>query len=448
MSHSVAAMHSDRKLRILVVANNYPPFHGGGYGLHCQWYAEELGRRGHTIQILTSRPNSSAVPEGSEGSLEVKRNLIQIPDRTAVPLRLYRTHRNRLAVKQAVADFRPDIVYCHGISGVGFQVYHTATESGVPSMSTVGDTWLAQAWADLPKYDPWNALATGKTSRGPRRWIKRRIGEIGSLLGLYIGERPACFHPSVVISNYIFEALRAASAPMDGRVVVVPPIMPECYFRPDGEPIGRLGSRTKQLRALFVGRMELLKGPDTAIEGIARAVQAGSDVTLTLAGLPRDNIKDILQARAEKLGIASRVIWAGTPTTAELISLYRRHDVFLFPSRIREGFGLVNSEAMACGLPVIGTTISGSADIIRHGVSGYGIALDDDEGLATHLCAMFQDRDLLETLSRGALEMAKKHHPSRIGSLIESCLYQAISIKQGRQTALVAHEDAELMAVA
>src|SRR5262245_59880325 len=99
MSHSVAAMHSDRKLRILVVANNYPPFHGGGYGLHCQWYAEELGRRGHTIQILTSRPNSSAVPEGSEGSLEVKRNLVQISDRTAAPLRLYRTHRNRLAVK-------------------------------------------------------------------------------------------------------------------------------------------------------------------------------------------------------------------------------------------------------------------------------------------------------------------------------------------------------------
>ena len=116
--------------------------------------------------MLTSRPEPDWQRVGSQGELEVRRELGWIPERVN-PLRLLTlTRSNRAAVRRAVREFRPDVVYCHGIDGVGFEVYHTATHSGLPSLSTLGDAWLAFAWRDLIRFDPWTAVASGRTGRG------------------------------------------------------------------------------------------------------------------------------------------------------------------------------------------------------------------------------------------------------------------------------------------
>jgi glycosyltransferase involved in cell wall biosynthesis len=94
-----------------------------------------------------------------------------------------------------------------------------------------------------------------------------------------------------------------------------------------------------------------------------------------------------------------------------------------------EGFGLVNAEAMACGLPIIGTAHSGSADAIVDGVTGFRIQKDDFESLGRHLHRLGSDRDLLETLSQQAMQRSRRHHPSAVIDRIEQALFDAAGIR-------------------
>ena len=80
-------------------------------------------------------------------------------------------------------------------------------------------------------------------------------------------------------------------------------------------------------------------------------------------------------------------LFLGARHGAELASLYTAADVFVFPSRT-DTFGLVNIEALACGLPVAAYPVPGPADIIGpdergiHGGTGRLGALDADLGEA------------------------------------------------------------------
>lgn len=415
--------------KILVVSNLYPPYHFGGYGILCQHLVEALADRGHEMVVLTSVPQDlhpSAAPTAGRGRVDVRRELRHgWPEST--PRLLRNSLTNRRAVRRLAAEFRPDLVYCFGMNGVGYNTYHAASTLGVPCLTVVGDTWLGQAWRDLAQYDRWVALATGRGDSRAKRLVKRTIGWTGRRLGLYGGPRPERLAPVQAISRYLLSDLQAAGAPVAGAGWVLPCPLPRAYFTPKGEPVGRSGGRAKPLRALFVSRIERLKGPDTAIEGLADAVAAGSDVTLTLSGFRPDATGRELDELARSLGVADRVTWADAPDMAALIDLYRSHDVFLFPSRIIEGFGIVNAEAMACGLPVIGTTTSGAADIILDGVTGLSIGPGDHQELGSHLTRLATDRSLLEQLAAGALARVRRHHPDRILDAVESLIDQILA---------------------
>ena len=121
---------------------------------------------------------------------------------------------------------------------------------------------------------------------------------------------------------------------------------------------------------LFVGRLQPLKGPDTAVRTIAAlAATMPADappVRLVVVGGPSGNGAGVvdppaLQALAEQLGVADRVAFLSPRTHEQLAALYRAADVVLMPSH-SESFGLVALEAQACGTPVVATDVGG----LRH----------------------------------------------------------------------------------
>jgi glycosyltransferase involved in cell wall biosynthesis len=411
------------RLNVLAVTNLYPPHHGGGYGLQMSLFCDGLAGRGHRVEVLTSRPAGAGAADGGTPAVAVRRELALLPP-AAGPAALVRaTRANRAAVRRAVRRVRPDVVFCGGMDGVGFNTYHAATAAGVPSLTWLGDTWLAQAWRDLPGFDPYADLARGGRRPGPVRWAKRAVGLAGRAGGLYAGRRPARFTPAAAISSFVAADLgRAAGVPPPP---VVPIVVSGGFYRPDGEPVGRAGGRTPHLRALFVSRVELLKGPDVAVDAVAAAVAAGADVRLTIAGLHLDRMRPELEARAAAAGVADRVAWGGTPAADDRVRLYPAHDVFLFPSRIVEGLGVVNCEALACGLPVIGTADSGAADVIRDGETGFRVPVGDPAAVARHLAALHADLDRLERLSAAATAFARRYHPDVVVGQLERELARA-----------------------
>jgi N-acetyl-alpha-D-glucosaminyl L-malate synthase BshA len=85
------------------------------------------------------------------------------------------------------------------------------------------------------------------------------------------------------------------------------------------------------------------------------------------------------QALARRLGLQDRVRFLGTQESIEEIA--GMADVFLLPSEL-ESFGLSALEAMACGVPVVGSDAGGLPEVVKHTETGYLLPVGDVEGMA------------------------------------------------------------------
>ncbi len=132
-------------------------------------------------------------------------------------------------------------------------------------------------------------------------------------------------------------------------------------------PVGGREERSGPTRVLHVGRLVQVKGQAILLEALAELVRSGLDITATLVG---DGPKRAeLERLATELGIAGRVTFTGSVGQDQIRSYYAAADIFCLPS-FAEGVPVVLMEAMASGLPVIGTRVTGVPELVEHGVSG------------------------------------------------------------------------------
>ncbi|MBI5373867.1 MAG: asparagine synthase (glutamine-hydrolyzing) [Candidatus Schekmanbacteria bacterium] len=131
----------------------------------------------------------------------------------------------------------------------------------------------------------------------------------------------------------------------------------------------RYGLEGKTVLMTF-GRLvskERYKGFDEVLEILPDLAKEISNIAYLIVGDGDDRKR--LEAKAELLGVKNRVVFAGKISEAEKADHYRLADVYVMPSR-GEGFGIVYLEAMACGIPVIGSKVDGSREALRNGELG------------------------------------------------------------------------------
>jgi N-acetyl-alpha-D-glucosaminyl L-malate synthase BshA len=95
--------------------------------------------------------------------------------------------------------------------------------------------------------------------------------------------------------------------------------------------------------------------------------------------------------RAEQLGIGGRVEALGEQD--QVVPLLSISDLFLLPSQ-QESFGLAALEAMACGVPVVASSVGGLSEVIDHGRTGFLHGVDDLEGMAASGIQVLSDPEL------------------------------------------------------
>lgn len=118
---------------------------------------------------------------------------------------------------------------------------------------------------------------------------------------------------------------------------------------------------------LTVGRLESeerYKGFDEVLEILPGLP---SDIVYLIAGTGSDESR--LREKAARLGIARRVIFTGLFPDTDKLDLYSLADVYVMPSR-GEGFGFVFLEALASGIPAIGSKLDGGREALLHGELG------------------------------------------------------------------------------
>jgi len=154
------------------------------------------------------------------------------------------------------------------------------------------------------------------------------------------------------------------------RLLVIPNAVDTRRFRAI-EP-----SPAPEPRFLFLGRLAKVKALDVLLDAFADALVDGPPARLRLVGTGRQEAA--LREQARRLGIADRVSFEGH--RGDLEQVLRDTDVAVLAS-LQEGLSNTLLECMSAGLPMVATRVSGSEDLVRHGVNGWLCEPGDRAGL-------------------------------------------------------------------
>ncbi len=163
----------------------------------------------------------------------------------------------------------------------------------------------------------------------------------------------------------------------------------------------QLGLTNNDQVLLFVGSLDLahyFKGVDYLLQAVASLVLCWPQVKLLIIG--DGNQKEFFKKQAEELKISQQIKFIGVVKQAELPRYYRLAKLFILPSVAIEAFPVVILEAMACGLPVVTTTLPGPADLV--GEAGITVEPKNPKLLAQAISALLTDNERCQILSQKA----------------------------------------------
>ncbi len=393
-------------MRIVVFSDLVPPLLLGGYEVGAALVIDELKRRGHELLLLSARDYFVQEGDGFRyachggpdcpplfdtglcvfGSLwHLLRTLpVRLLQRTTSTLLARRRYR------QAVAAFRPERVLLFNPRGVVAPVLHDLAElahkAGAPVHAYVGDDWLAEWPAANPLL---RVLARWCASSHP---AVRLTGKLLAAAVEWVGWAPS-HSPRVDRFFFCSDFVRRLSLTRSWGVAaheVVP------WGLANGEklspPPADHFDGDAPLTLLFASRLDERKGLDVLLRALA-GCRAHHHVVV----LGEDTSAHALACKriVAELELVQRVHFLGRLTHAETLArLGKLGHVLVVPSVGDEPFGRVVLEGMALGLPVVASDGGGTAEVIRHGDTGFLFARGATAELTAVLDRLEDDREL------------------------------------------------------
>lgn len=160
------------------------------------------------------------------------------------------------------------------------------------------------------------------------------------------------------------------------------------------------------LRLLYVGRLVYLKGVHLALRAFAKLLERHPDVRFTIVGSGPEQPR--LQKLADQLGVQHAVDWVPWLARSEVLGIYSKHDVLLFPS-LHDSSGNVVLEALANGTPVVCLNLGGPGVLVDDRCGIRVDARDEREaiaGLSDALRSLAEDRQLCRRMGKAATARA------------------------------------------
>jgi glycosyltransferase involved in cell wall biosynthesis len=365
-------------MRIAVVTCVYPPYRGG-IGHAAQRQAGLLVEIGHEVEVYCPGGDDAARHEVVDG----------IPVHRLPPLLSW--GNSALIPGVAPAAARADAVYLH------FPFYG-GVEPAVLGALVRGRPWVAYFHMDV--------IGTGL--RGAVLRAYERTVAPAVLRGarwVMVSSLDYARHSSLVRHRLRRDRVIPQPYGTDTRVYKPGPV--------DGDALRRLGVDPDRPYVLFVGGMDAphaFKGVPELISAFARAGLAG-EAQLVLVG--EGELRPGYERSANEAGVGGDTAFLGRTEEDDLVHLYRAATVTALPSTTREeAFGLVLTEAMACGSPVIASALPGVREVVGSGgeAGGIGVEPGDVVGLADALGRMVRDPLLRDRLAARAVPIVTERY--------------------------------------
>ena len=364
--------------RIAIVTQSYHPT-VGGVTEHVDATSRVLRSRGHDVTVVTSGPR----PSGSEpGVIRVGRNVT--------------------------------------VQYNGAENHMTMGLSLVPQLSSA---------LELGRYDlvhvhcpiaPVLPLLAIRLARAP---LVGTFHSVSSDLPYQLfGSWLTPFYRRLSRALAVSEAARAyIGRHFEGPVDIVPNGVDLARFRPGIAPA--LPPEDGVPTILYVGRFDPRKGLPELIE--ACSILARDSVPFRLVLVGDGVLRPGLERMVRRGPLRGRVRFEGRVGHDRLPAYYASADVFCSPARGGESFGIVLLEAMACGVPVVATDLSGYRTVVTPDRDGEIVPARDAKGLAIGLERVLRDPARRARFRAHGLEKARNHDWESIVDRLEE-VYDSI----------------------
>jgi glycosyltransferase involved in cell wall biosynthesis len=183
------------------------------------------------------------------------------------------------------------------------------------------------------------------------------------------------------------------------------------------------GLKDENKKILYVGRLMEEKGLDVLIKAYAIVNAKVPNTNLIIVG--KGHMRTSLEALANRLGLKN-VVFTGFVSDSMLRQAYASSDLFVLPS-YAEIQPLVLLEALAMGLPAIGTNVGGIPEMIIEGQNGYILKPGDHEGLAERIITILNDDRLRKEFSRNSLQIARDNDIEKSADKLERLYHRLTS---------------------
>ncbi|MBF0387904.1 MAG: glycosyltransferase [Candidatus Omnitrophica bacterium] len=336
-------------MNILKMTNTYKPL-VGGLERSVSSFAAEFRKAGHRV-IIVAPEYPDMVPEEDVIRIPAMQNFNGTDFSVQLPV--------QGTLTEALGDFKPSIVHAHHPFLIGDTALRIASKYNVPLVFT-----HHCLYEENVHYMPGNESA-----------LKRFVIELATG---YANLADQVFAPSESVLAMLKE--RGVITPVD----VVPTGI---YIEQFSRGAGRAFRKTHHIPgdAFVVGHVGRL-APEKNLEFLARAVarflknNPRTHFLVGGTGTSEGAIKDILTAE----GVIDRLHLVGMLNGKDLVSAYHAMDVFVFASQ-SETQGLVVTEAMASGIPVVAVAAPGVREVVRDKVNG---CLLDHENIEDFVLAL------------------------------------------------------------
>jgi len=376
----------ERPLRIAYLVYRGNP-HCGGQGVYTRYLAKELTELGHEITVFSGQPYPELIhPEHlvKVPSLDLYRpeNPFRVPwpweFKTTIDIREFAVmcgagfpepYSFSMRVRRLLKDRRADFDLVHDNQCLGRGLIPMMETDGWPVLGTLHHPITVDRDLDL----------SHATSAWRRFTLRRWYG----FLKMQI-EVARAIPRHVTVSESSRRDIAAQMGVPIEHLHVVPVGVDATVFGPRPH-IARVPGRLMTTASADVP----MKGLAPLLESLAKVRTDVPEAHLVVIGKPK--AKSRIPALIDRLGIGDAVEFVSGVTTERIVELYAEAEVACVPS-LYEGFSLPAVEAMACGVPVVGTTGGAVPEVIgTDGETGLLVPPGDPEALAAALRRMLGD---------------------------------------------------------
>lgn len=395
-------------MRILIVSNLFPPDYDGGLEINAWKIALALRKRGHDVQVVTSRYRSNFVPAEVEADWvhRIFDFLVPVPDvkigksaRYEIMSKLIQRVRiggpNAEAMRSHLANHDYDLVYPFGLHQIGLSTMLPTTERKIPTLWHCGDHFIADHFAQV------------NISRLYRFVITQILKKYTEQ------ESKVDFSHMAFVSQYLLDHFKQSGF-LPANAYIIP--------RGIDFPLGEDVDRPRDQKFFMACRIDAAKGVHQGIEATRQllAKQPELQWTLEIAGSGDAGYQAEQQSVIDSEGLSERVKFIGKLTREQTLAKIRDSRAFLSTSVWGEPFANTIIETLGSGTPLIGADAGSILEVVEPEISALIYERNSPDQLAVHMERILLDPSLGRRLADNGLKVIRERYTlDRIMDLTE-----------------------------